>query len=59
MEKLKQYCLMDVKITKEIYDYGVKYGRLFYSSPYGKREFSVKFKRESSTPKVVSLSLPF
>ncbi|OGG16938.1 hypothetical protein A3D77_06045 [Candidatus Gottesmanbacteria bacterium RIFCSPHIGHO2_02_FULL_39_11] len=59
MEKLKKYCLMDVKITKEIYDYGKKYGRLFYMSPYGKREIVVKFKRDIAPPAAVSLSLPF
>jgi DEAD/DEAH box helicase domain-containing protein len=30
IEKIKQYCLDDVKITKKIYDYALKNGKLFY-----------------------------
>ena len=59
IEKLKNYCLNDVKITKEIYDYGKKYGRLFYQSPYGKREFNVKLNVGTKQVTAVSLSLPF
>lgn len=35
MESLKKYCLDDVKITKEIYEYGANNGELFYMSKYG------------------------
>lgn len=35
MEKLKSYCLEDVRITKEVYEYGARNGELFYTSKYG------------------------
>jgi DEAD/DEAH box helicase domain-containing protein len=35
MEKLKKYCLDDVKITKEIYEYGAKHGEVFYTPKFG------------------------
>ncbi len=35
IEKLKKYCLEDVKITKEIYEYGAKHGELFYTPKFG------------------------
>lgn len=35
MDKLKRYCLDDVKVTKEIYEYGAKHKELFFTSRYG------------------------
>lgn len=42
-EKLEAYCLQDVKITKEVYEYGLKQGEVFYLSRDGtqKRRVSV------------------
>ena len=40
-EKLKSYCLNDVKITKEIYDYGVKHGSVYYMSRDGSQKKKV------------------
>jgi len=35
IEKLKAYCLEDVRITKEIFEYGAKHGELFYTPKFG------------------------
>jgi len=35
IEKLKKYCLDDVRITKEIFEYGAKHGELFYTPKFG------------------------
>ena len=32
---IKQYCLDDVRLTKEVYDYGKQHGKLFASNRYG------------------------
>ena len=32
IEELKKYCLDDVKITKEIYEYGAEHGKIFFVS---------------------------
>jgi DEAD/DEAH box helicase domain-containing protein len=32
MEELKKYCLDDVRITKEIYEYGCKHGKISFTS---------------------------
>ena len=32
IEKLKKYCMDDVKITKEIYEYGTEHGKIFFLS---------------------------
>jgi len=34
MEKLKSYCLDDVRITRDIFEYGKKHGNVKYSSKY-------------------------
>lgn len=41
IEALKRYCLDDVKITKELYEYGQKHGELSFTSKYGSRQRSV------------------
>ncbi|MGH7829360.1 MAG: ribonuclease H-like domain-containing protein [Candidatus Binatia bacterium] len=41
-EKLKSYCLNDVKITKEIYEFGVREGQVYYLTRDGSDRKSVK-----------------
>lgn len=43
LEELKKYCLNDVKLTKDIYDYGQKYGKLLYRDFFETREIPVQF----------------
>ncbi len=42
MDKLKKYCLDDVRLTKEIYEYGCKNKELFFMSKYGTAKVPVK-----------------
>ncbi|MBI4126879.1 MAG: ribonuclease H-like domain-containing protein [Deltaproteobacteria bacterium] len=35
MEKLKKYCLEDVKITCELFEYGAAHGEIFYTPKFG------------------------
>ena len=32
MDELKKYCIDDVRITKDIYEYGIKQGKIFFVS---------------------------
>ena len=41
MEKLKSYCLDDVRITRDIFEYGKKHGNVKYSSKYNPALLSV------------------
>ena len=41
IEKLKQYCLNDVKLTREIYEFGKKFGHLYYLSKDGSTRMKV------------------
>jgi hypothetical protein len=36
LDKLKQYCLMDVEITRDVYDYGMKHGKLKYKNRWNR-----------------------
>lgn len=62
IDKLKQYCLDDTMLTKEIFDYGVKNGEIYYLDPDGKVTIKVDWKKyleEDGGKSDVSLTLPF
>lgn len=60
-DKLKKYCLSDVKITKELYEFGKKNKKLYFQTNKGIEEIPVnfEFKKDKSENNAVSLSLPF
>jgi DEAD/DEAH box helicase domain-containing protein len=41
MDLLKKYCLDDVKITRQIYDYALKNGKIFYKDFFKTKEIPV------------------
>lgn len=45
MDELKRYCLDDVRLTKEIYEYGAKHGQLSFTTRNGwnKHPIPIKF----------------
>jgi DEAD/DEAH box helicase domain-containing protein len=43
IEELKKYCLDDVRITKELYDYIQKYGKCMFKDYFETREIQLKF----------------
>jgi len=58
IEELRAYCLDDVRLTKEIYDYGRNYGKLLYADLQGEKEVFVDFNREVPRPEAaLNLSL--
>lgn len=59
-EKLESYCLDDVRITKQLYEYAVKNGKLHYQTAGGIKETKINLKTNIKDEKItVSLSLPF
>ncbi len=67
-----KYCEQDVKVTKELYDFGREHGQLFYKSLTGETlPFAIDFgpvahqtgagavEKASATPKSINLTLPF
>jgi len=62
LEKLKRYCLDDVLLTKELFDYGVKNDQIFYLDVSGKVPIKVDWKKylnNQEEKQDVSLTLPF
>jgi DEAD/DEAH box helicase domain-containing protein len=62
LEKLKKYCLDDVVLTKEVFDYGVKNGVIYYPDVSGKVEVKVDWKKYLENDRKrsnISLTLPF
>lgn len=42
MEKLKKYCLDDVRLTKDVYEFGKKFGHVYYLSKDGSNRLQVE-----------------
>ncbi|MCX7881016.1 MAG: ribonuclease H-like domain-containing protein [Patescibacteria group bacterium] len=62
MDELKKYCIGDVILTKEVFDFGVKNGRIYYLTSKGKEEIKVNWKKyleEDSPNNNIPLTLPF
>jgi len=61
IEALKAYCLKDVELTKELFEYGIKHGQIFYMNEIGKVPIIVSWKKYLSeqNKKDTPLTLPF
>lgn len=53
LEALKQYCLNDVKLTRQIYEYGRENGKLLYKDFFEVREIPVSFPEAEPRANVV------
>lgn len=59
--ELKKYCMDDVLLTKELFEYGANKGEIFYLTPKGKSTIQVDWKKyfEDSGKDETHLTLPF
>lgn len=61
-DELRQYCLDDVLLTKELFDYGVRAGEINYMSEKGRETIKINWKKyaeESGSGNDMPLTLPF
>ena len=60
-DKLKQYCLDDVNLTRELFEFGVNNGYIHYLDEYGKKTLQVEWKKylEDGNNNDMALTLPF
>lgn len=58
IQKLKDYCLSDVRLTKELYEYGKKEGKVFYNTASGRRVIAVSWS-DTVAFSEVNLTLPW
>jgi DEAD/DEAH box helicase domain-containing protein len=56
MEKLKKYCLDDVRLTREVYEFGKKFGHIYYQSKDGTTRLKVEVQWKDPEP-AANLSL--
>lgn len=60
VQEIKDYCLQDVKVTKNIYEYGLKHGALAFVDRGGaRRGIPVNFAFQPEKKATVNLTLPF
>ena len=60
IEKIKKYCLEDVRITKEVYDYALKNGKLIFKEGPNLHEIKLDTSRwEDAEPSALTHVLPF
>lgn len=61
IDELRDYCIQDVKVTKEVYEYGQKHGALAYLDMKGERKgIPVDFaKKEETEEAKINLTMPF
>lgn len=61
IDELKKYCLDDVMVTKKLFDYGIKYGEIYYMNEVGKVPIKVSWQRYIDDPgsSQTDLTLPF
>lgn len=61
IKELSQYCLDDTMLTKELFDFGVKTGEIYYLTSIGKSTIKVDWKKylEEDNNKDTHLTLPF
>lgn len=60
IQKLRDYCLMDVKITKEVYEFGRDHGMVHFFDRVGeKKAVKVDFKRQDVKAAPINLTMPF
>lgn len=57
-DALCQYCLSDVKITKSLYEYGKKYGALYFLDAKGRKEIKVDWATRGKNKTTIDLTLP-
>ncbi len=60
IEDIRKYCLQDVKVTKDIYEYALKEGKLFYKDGEIKKEVKIDTSNwEKTEDSAMTFSLPF
>lgn len=42
-DELKKYCLDDVRITRDLFEYGKKHNTIYYPGTHGRQSFSVRW----------------
>ena len=58
MEELKSYCLNDVRLTKEVYDYGVANGKVYFTSSWDYKTYEIPVHWREETEQALKFAKP-
>lgn len=53
MDELKRYCLEDVRLTKEIYEYGCKHGKILFTSTWDYKTYEIPVDWKKTTEELL------
>lgn len=61
IDELRKYCMDDVYVTKDLFEYGVEKGKILYKNEFGRQEIAVMWKkyRDDQGDGDVPMTLPF
>lgn len=54
MEELKKYCLDDVRLTKEVYEYGCKKGMVLFTSTWDYKTYEIPVTWQQQTEEIIA-----
>ncbi len=54
IDQLKRYCLEDVRLTKEIYEYGCREGKVFFTSTWDYKTYEIPVQWKDSSSRLVT-----
>ena len=57
MEELKRYCLEDVRLTKEVYDYGCREGKILFTSTWDYKTYEIPVAWSQATAEFLNRSV--
>jgi len=62
IDKIREYCLVDVKVTKEVYEFGKKNNQVFVTNKNGGEKLTVKANQNWAIPAgkpKINMTMPF
>jgi len=58
MDQLKRYCLDDVRLTKEVYDYGRTHGKVYFTSSWDYKTYEIPVAWNEETEELLQAVKP-
>jgi DEAD/DEAH box helicase domain-containing protein len=55
-EELKRYCLNDVRLTKEVFDYGISHGKVYFTSSWDYKTYEIPVTWKEETEEILRLA---
>ncbi|OGW78803.1 MAG: hypothetical protein A2Z83_01095 [Omnitrophica bacterium GWA2_52_8] len=53
MDELKRYCLDDVRLTKEVFEYGCEHGKIYFTSGWDYKTYEIPVRWKETAAKII------